>query len=204
MVSRQRRTRKNRQYPYSGNENSAISPQTSWAMKNPENWMSAKFREELQKLGINIPKTWSKSVLKQLYADNKERCVSSPQVIGEDVQAAAENHILQDQQTTPAAANYENSSLTSSQGMRTNIQSGHGNDVNSQGPRMNIQPGPDINTRMNLVPTGNGNDVNNMASMLAATLASTFAQCFSGMQQSVNTSISDRIHKGNSNFDLAQ
>lgn len=88
--------------------------------------------------------------------------------------------------------------------MRTNIQSGHGNDVNSQGPRMNIQPGPDINTRMNLVPTGNGNDVNNMASMLAATLASTFAQCFSGMQQSVNTSISDRIHKRNSNFDLAQ
>lgn len=87
MVSRQRRTRKNRQHPYSGNENSAISPQTSWAMKNPENWMSAKFREELQKLGINIPKTWSKSVLKQLYADNKERCVSSPQVIGEDVQA---------------------------------------------------------------------------------------------------------------------
>ena len=71
--------------------------------------------------------------------------------------------------------------------MRTNIQSGHGNDVNSQRPRMNIQPGPDINTRMNLVPTGNGNDVNNM-----------------GMQQSVNTSISDRIHKRNSNFDLAQ
>lgn len=97
MVSHQRRTRKNRQHPYSGNENSAISPQTSWAMKNPENWMSAKFREELQKLGINFPKTWSKSVLKQLYADNKEQCVSSPQVIGEDVQAAAENHILQDQ-----------------------------------------------------------------------------------------------------------
>jgi len=120
-------------------------------MENPENWTSAKFREELQKLGINIPKTWSKSVLKQLYADNKERCASSPQVIGEDVQAAAENHILQDQQTTPAAANYENSSLTSSQGMRTNIQSGHGNDVNSQGPRMNIQPGPDVNTCMNLI-----------------------------------------------------
>jgi hypothetical protein len=57
---------------------------------------------------------------------------------------------------------------------------------------------------MNLVPTGNGNDVNNMAGMLAATLASTFAQYFSGMQQSVNTSISDRIHKGNSDFDLAQ
>jgi hypothetical protein len=57
---------------------------------------------------------------------------------------------------------------------------------------------------MVLRATGNGNDVNNMASILAATLASTFAQCFSGMQQSVNTSISDRIHKGNSDFDLAQ
>jgi hypothetical protein len=34
-------------------------------MENPENWTSAKFREELQKLGINIPKAWSKSVLKQ-------------------------------------------------------------------------------------------------------------------------------------------
>jgi hypothetical protein len=84
------------------------------------------------------------------------------------VQAAPENHILQDQETTPAAANYENSSLTSSQGMPTNIQSGHGNDVNSQGPHMNIQPGPDVNTRMNLIPTGNGNDVSNMASMFAA------------------------------------
>ena len=135
---------------------------------------------------------------------HNERCAISPQVIGEDVQAAPVNHILQDQETTPAAANYENSSLTSSQGMPTNIPSGHGNDVNSQGPHMNIQPGPDVNTRMNLVPTGNGNDVNNMASMFAAALVSTFAQCFSGMQQSVNTSISDKIHKGNSDFDLAQ
>ena len=135
---------------------------------------------------------------------HNERCAISPQVIGEDVQAAPENHILQDQETTPAAANYENSSLTSSQGMPTNIQSGHGNDVNSQGPHMNIQPGPDVNTRMNLIPTGNGNDVSNMASMFAAALVSTFPQCFSGMQQSVNTSISDKIHKGNSDFDLAQ
>jgi hypothetical protein len=31
-----------------------------------------------------------------------------------------------------------------------------------------------------------------------------FAQFFSGVQQSVNTFISDRIHKGNSDFDLAQ
>lgn len=138
-------------------------------MENPENWTSTKFREELQKLGINIPKTWSKSVLKQLYADNKERCASSPQVIGEDVQTAAEDHIWQVQQTTPAAANdNENSSFTSSQGMHTN-----------EGPRMNIQPSPDVNTRMHLVSTGNGNDVNNMANMFAATLASTFAQCFS-------------------------
>ena len=194
MASRQRRTRKNRQHPYSGDENSAVSSHTSWDMENPENWTSTKFREELQKLGINIPKTWSKSVLKQLYADNKERCASSPQVIGEDVQTAAEDHIWQVQQTTPAAANdNENSSFTSSQGMHTN-----------EGPRMNIQPSPDVNTRMHLVSTGNGNDVNNMANMFAATLASTFAQCFSGMQQSVNTSISDRIHKGNSDFDLEQ
>lgn len=85
MASRQRRTRKNRQHPYSGDENSAVSSHTSWDMENPENWTSTKFREELQKLGINIPKTWSKSVLKQLYADNKERCASSPQVIGEDM-----------------------------------------------------------------------------------------------------------------------
>ena len=65
MASRQRRTRENRQQPYSRNENSAVSSHTYWAMENPENWTSAKFREELQKLGINIPKTWSKSVLKQ-------------------------------------------------------------------------------------------------------------------------------------------
>ena len=65
MASRQRRTRKNRQLPYSGNQNSAVSSHTSWAMENPKNWTSAKFKEELQKLGRNIPKTWSKSVLKQ-------------------------------------------------------------------------------------------------------------------------------------------
>lgn len=54
MASRQRRTRKNRQHPYSGNENSAVLSHTSWDMENPENWTSAKFREELQKLGITF------------------------------------------------------------------------------------------------------------------------------------------------------
>lgn len=163
MASRQRRTQKNRQHPYSGNENGAVSSNTSSQdMANSENWTSAKFREELQKLGINIPRAWPKSVLKQLYADNKERCASSHVI--QDVDGAEENLIWPDQQATPTTTNYVNSSLTSSQDMRRNDTT-----------------------------TGNGNEVNNVANIFAATIASTFAQCLSGLQQSVNTSTSDGI-----------
>ncbi|CAC5422078.1 unnamed protein product [Mytilus coruscus] len=88
-MRRNRRSR-NKQHPYNNEENATQSSQ--WDMENPENWTGARFRDELRKLGINIPKSWSKTLLKQLYLDNKERLCTDER---EGATVAADDHIRQ-------------------------------------------------------------------------------------------------------------
>ncbi|CAC5416657.1 unnamed protein product [Mytilus coruscus] len=122
MASSTRRNRRsrNRQHPHNNEEDATQSSQ--WDMENPENWTSARFRDELRKLGINIPKSWSKTVLKQLYLDNKERICTDK--IREDATVAADDHIRQPREVLQDPPTDERSSAPS-----TRMDSVTGNDV---------------------------------------------------------------------------
>ncbi|CAC5405348.1 unnamed protein product [Mytilus coruscus] len=124
MASSTRRNRRsrNRQHPYNNEENATHSSQ--WDMENPENWTGARFRDELQKLRINIPKSWLKTVLKQLYLDNKERLCTDE--IREGATVAAENHIRQPKQVLQDPPTDERSSVQS-----TRMDTETGNDVHA-------------------------------------------------------------------------
>ncbi|CAC5420502.1 unnamed protein product [Mytilus coruscus] len=121
MASSTRRNRRsrNRQHPYNNEENATQSSQ--WDMENPENWTGARFRDELRKLGINIPKCWSKTVLKQLYLDNKERLRTDER---EGATVAADDHIRQPREVLQDPPTDERSSAPS-----TRMESVTGNDV---------------------------------------------------------------------------
>ncbi|CAC5362368.1 unnamed protein product [Mytilus coruscus] len=93
-----------------------------WDIENPENWTGARFRDELQKLGINIPKSWSKTVLKQLYLDNKERLCTDE--IWEGATVAADDHIRQPREILQDPPTDERSSAPS-----TRMDSVTGNDI---------------------------------------------------------------------------
>ncbi|XP_063404691.1 uncharacterized protein LOC134688145 [Mytilus trossulus] len=155
MASSTRRNRRsrNRPHPYNNEENATQSSQ--WDMENPENWTGARFRDELRKLGINIPKSWSKALLKQLYLDNKERLCNNE--IREGAPVAADDHIRQPtREVLQDPPTDEGSSAPST----TRMDSVTGNDVRDS-------------------------NVNNMAALFTSTMVNTFTQCMASMQPSV-------------------
>ncbi|CAC5402352.1 unnamed protein product [Mytilus coruscus] len=144
MASSTRRTgcSRNRQHPYNNEENATQSSQ--WDMENLENWTGARFRDELRKLGINIPKSWSKTVLKQLYLDNKERLCTDER---EGATVAADDHIRQPRECSDHQGIHVDSNLGYNRSVRPNMP----NKLDKQGRSRVFSDGKEVCNNYNNV-----------------------------------------------------
>ena len=153
-------------------------PYDTWDMQNPENWTSTKLREEIEKLGIVVSKNLPKSVLKQLYLDNRgTRNATRNDVIDNGGSGVTGDDNAVSEETASAHIR----ACTSTPTDLGLVQStSAGTNANSPDQRRNLE-------------TGSVTGVNINTNDSTSQLINTFTQCMTGMQQAVATGMQQAV-----------